>query len=100
MPPYAPIETPRVKLRQWQPADYAHFAALNADPIVMEFFPALLSEEQSNAMAAKIQAAIADRVGAFGPSKLKKRVILRDLWDCMNRVMSFLVRPALRWAGD
>jgi RimJ/RimL family protein N-acetyltransferase len=55
------IETPRLKLRQWQPSDYAPFAAMCADPIVMEFFPALLTTDQSHAMADEIQAKIADQ---------------------------------------
>jgi RimJ/RimL family protein N-acetyltransferase len=71
MPPYPPIATPRLNLRQWQPPDYAHFAALNADPVVMEFFPALLSEEQSNAMAAKIQATIAHQGWGFWAVEIK-----------------------------
>jgi RimJ/RimL family protein N-acetyltransferase len=65
------IATPRLKLRQWQSTDYAHFAAMNADPIVMEFFPALLSEERSNAMAAKIQAAIAHQGWGFWAVEIK-----------------------------
>jgi RimJ/RimL family protein N-acetyltransferase len=59
------INTPRLKLRQWQPADFAPFAAMSADPIVMEFFPALLTTDQSNAMADKIQAKIADQGWGF-----------------------------------
>jgi RimJ/RimL family protein N-acetyltransferase len=55
------INTPRLKLRQWQADDYAPFAAMNADPIVMEYFPALLTTDQSNAMADKIQAKITDQ---------------------------------------
>jgi len=38
------------------PGDLAPFAALNADPRVMEHFPALLSREESDAMAARIGA--------------------------------------------
>jgi RimJ/RimL family protein N-acetyltransferase len=52
------INTPRLKLRQWQAADYAPFAAMGADPIVMECFPALLTVDQSNAMVDTIQAKI------------------------------------------
>jgi RimJ/RimL family protein N-acetyltransferase len=55
------IRTPRLKLRQWQAADYAPFAAMSADPIVMEYFPAVLTTDQSNAMADTIQAKIADQ---------------------------------------
>jgi len=43
-------ETARLRLRQWRDADRAPFAALNADPKVMEFFPALATREASDAM--------------------------------------------------
>ena len=41
MPEPIEFETSRLKLRQWRAADREPFAALNADPRVMEFFPAL-----------------------------------------------------------
>jgi len=50
------IRTSRLRLRRWQPADSAPFAELNADPQVMEFFPGRLSREQSDALAARIDA--------------------------------------------
>jgi ribosomal-protein-alanine N-acetyltransferase len=43
--------TPRLVLRQWHNGDRAPFAALNADPLVMEHFPASLTRDQSDAMA-------------------------------------------------
>jgi RimJ/RimL family protein N-acetyltransferase len=45
--------TERLVLRRWRPADIGPFAAMNADPVVMEYFPAALTEEQSNALAAR-----------------------------------------------
>lgn len=47
----APIEvdTARLRLRAWREVDREPFAALNADPAVMEHFPALHSREQSDA---------------------------------------------------
>src|SRR5579871_4244760 len=36
------LETQRLLLRQWKAEDREPFAALNADPIVMEYFPAPL----------------------------------------------------------
>ena len=36
-------------LRQWRDEDREPFAALNADPLVMEHFPALLTREHSDA---------------------------------------------------
>lgn len=51
----------RVQLRQWTEADDAPFAALNADPVAMEFFPSLLTREQSDAMAKRIADSITAR---------------------------------------
>jgi len=58
------IVTDRLRLRAWLPADREPFAALNADPRVMEHFPSLLSREQSDAAASRIEATF-DRHG-FG----------------------------------
>ena len=45
------IETERLLLRQWRPEDRDAFAALNADPVVMEHFPAPLTRPESDALA-------------------------------------------------
>jgi len=50
------IETERLLLRPWRDADLAPFAALNADPDVMEFLPDLLAREESDAFATRIRA--------------------------------------------
>jgi ribosomal-protein-alanine N-acetyltransferase len=42
------IETERLILRPWRDADRAPFAAMNADPRVMEFMPTRLTREQSD----------------------------------------------------
>jgi RimJ/RimL family protein N-acetyltransferase len=42
------FETPRLRLRQWSESDREPFAAMNADPAVMEFFPALQSRAASD----------------------------------------------------
>ena len=42
--------TSRLVLRQWREQDRAPFAKLNADPLVMEHFPASLNREQSDAL--------------------------------------------------
>ncbi len=55
------ITTPRLRLRQWQAADRAPFAALVADPQVMRYFPAPLTRAQSDAMADRCEALIAER---------------------------------------
>jgi RimJ/RimL family protein N-acetyltransferase len=45
------LTTGRLKLRQWRDADLAPFAALNADPEVMRYFPSSLTQEQSDEFA-------------------------------------------------
>lgn len=52
----AVLKTPRLVLRQWNEADKEHFAQINADPRVMEFFPARLTRGQSDALVAKLEA--------------------------------------------
>jgi RimJ/RimL family protein N-acetyltransferase len=55
------LRTERLILREWRDADLAPFAALNADPAVMEFFPKLLSRGESDGFAARIRADLAER---------------------------------------
>ena len=43
-------------LRRWRDSDRGPFAAMNADPEVMEFFPALLSPAQSDEMIDALEA--------------------------------------------
>ncbi len=43
------IQTDRLILRQWNDEDFESFAELNADPRVMEFFPATWTLEESKA---------------------------------------------------
>ena len=49
------LTTPRLRLRQWREEDLAPFAALNADPQVMEFFPKVLTRAESDAVAGRIR---------------------------------------------
>ena len=50
------LSTDRLRLRAWRVADRAAFAALNADPIVMEHMPATLSSVESDALIARFEA--------------------------------------------
>lgn len=47
--PAIEFDTPRLAFRAWQGRHRAPFAAMNADPEVMRYFPAVLSAEQTNA---------------------------------------------------
>ena len=49
------IPTDRLLLRQWRPDDCVPFAALNADPVVMEYFPSTLSRSESDAAVERIE---------------------------------------------
>jgi ribosomal-protein-alanine N-acetyltransferase len=52
------VRTPRLLLRRWRDEDRAPFAELNADPVVMEHFPAPLSRAESDAFADRLDAAL------------------------------------------
>lgn len=49
------IRTERLLLRRWRPEDLAPFAAINADPLVVEFLPGPLAGRDSDALAARIE---------------------------------------------
>ncbi len=59
------VDTSRLRLRQWREGDYPEFAAMNADPAVMVFYPAVLSRAESDAMADKLCNLIATRGWGF-----------------------------------
>ncbi len=48
--------TPRLRLRRWRAGDREPFAMLNADPAVMEHFPATLDRAASDALIDSIEA--------------------------------------------
>ena len=48
------LRTERLLMRRWRESDLAPFAALNADPAVMEHFVAPLSRAESDALADRI----------------------------------------------
>lgn len=61
MPDAPELLTPRLLLRHWHPGDREPFAAMNADPEVMEHFPGLLSRAESDGLAARAEAALLSR---------------------------------------
>ena len=66
------LETDRLKLRQWKESDFPLFATMNADPVVMEYYPNTLSEDESNAMANKLKKLISERSWGFWAVETKK----------------------------
>ena len=65
------FETERLFLRQWTSADREPFAALNADPRVMEFFPTRLTRAESDMIADRCQSLIQERGWGFWATELK-----------------------------
>jgi len=58
------LRTDRLLLRRWRDSDREPFAAINADPRVMEFFPATLTRAQSDELAERIERELEER--SFG----------------------------------
>ena len=74
------LRTDRLLLRRWRVEDRAPFAALNADPVVMEHYPALLTTEESNAFVDRIEATFAaDQLGLWA-------VEVQDTGACIGYV--------------
>lgn len=55
-----PLLTERLILRDWREEDRAPFAAMNADPQVMRFFPETLTEAESNKIVDRLKASYAE----------------------------------------
>ncbi len=67
------LETNRLILRPWKDSDLEPFAALNADPDVMEFFPKLMTLEESSAMVDRVKARYEADGFCFWALKRRKR---------------------------
>ena len=50
------IETDRLFIREWEERYFSAFAAMNADPEVMEYFPSTLTDEQSRGVMERLMA--------------------------------------------
>lgn len=50
------LSTQRLILREWRDPDAAPYAALNADPRVREYFPSVLTKDQSDTEMGRIRA--------------------------------------------
>jgi RimJ/RimL family protein N-acetyltransferase len=65
------IETARLRLREWRDADLAPFAALNADPEVMRYFPTVQTRVQSDAGVARARALESTNGFSFRAAELR-----------------------------
>jgi RimJ/RimL family protein N-acetyltransferase len=61
------ICTNRLLLRAWKDKDFLPYAEMNSDPRVREFFPSILSHEQSDSEIRHIQSAYERDGFTFSP---------------------------------
>jgi len=60
--PFDEVRTERLLMRRWRDADREAYAAMNADPQVMRYFPATMSQADSDAHVDRIEE-LFDRLG-------------------------------------
>ncbi|MGI8755746.1 MAG: GNAT family N-acetyltransferase [Acidimicrobiales bacterium] len=59
--PATELWTPRLHLRRWRDDDRSPFAAMNADPSVMELFPSTMTRAESDALVDRIEGSFQDQ---------------------------------------
>jgi RimJ/RimL family protein N-acetyltransferase len=83
------LETPRLTLRRWQESDRAPFAEMNADPVVMHFFEAPFTRQQSDEAIDRYLAAFdRDDFSFFAAT-------LRDTGDFIGTIGLQIMRDAV-----
>jgi RimJ/RimL family protein N-acetyltransferase len=76
--------TERLRLRDWRAEDREPFARLNADPRVMELFPAALSREESDAVVERIETHFARHgFGLWAAELAKERIFIGFIGLCV-----------------
>lgn len=89
------ITTDRLILRQWVDADRDAWAALNADPTVMEFFPAPLDREQSDAACTTLQQRISDHGFGFWAAELRSTGAFVGMIGLADRPEGLPISPCI-----
>jgi RimJ/RimL family protein N-acetyltransferase len=94
------LGTERLILRNWRAADRQPFAQMNADPLVMEFMPATLSNSESDLLMDKIEKHF--QTHGFGLFAAELRASRSFIGYIGLAVPSFQAdsRPVWRWVGD
>ena len=82
-------ESARLKFRAWEEADWPFFAAMNASPLVMRFFPSVLTEEESRSMWDRMRAELDEKGYGLYAVELNSSGALiggsLGLWLCHGR---------------
>jgi ribosomal-protein-alanine N-acetyltransferase len=90
------LATPRLLLREWRDDDRATYAALNADPVVMEHFPATLTAQQSDEMVDRMQAGWSRGFGLWAV-QVADTTLTTD-GDLAGRFIGFIGFAAPTWS--
>jgi ribosomal-protein-alanine N-acetyltransferase len=89
------LTTARLRLRGFGDADRAAFAAMNADPVVMEYFPGTLDRVESDAMLDRIRERwAADGHGLWAVERLMDSAFLG--FTGLAR-LAYLEQPEVGW---
>jgi RimJ/RimL family protein N-acetyltransferase len=92
-----PIETPRLLLRAWRDSDREPFARMNADPQVMEFFPACLTREQSDGLVDRIEANMRRDGYSFFAAELRQTGEFIGFIGLSVPPFDFIPSPEIGW---
>ncbi len=93
--------TERLILRNWRAADRQPFTQMNADPLVMEFMPATLSNSESGMLVDKIEKHFLTHGFGLFAAELTCKPFLHWLHRSGHPViMKPDSRPMWRWVGD
>jgi len=66
------LETERLRLRQWQDSDVEPYIRLNSNPVVMRYFPSVMTEEETRAQIGRAKAYIENNGWGFWALELKE----------------------------
>ena len=69
--PFYQLESKRLIIRPWKETDFSAFKAMNSDPLVMEHFPAILSEDESRTLFDEINRRIDQNGFGFWACEVK-----------------------------
>jgi RimJ/RimL family protein N-acetyltransferase len=91
------IATERLILRRWKDEDFLPYSEINADPRVREYFPSVLTREQSDAEIRQFQATFErDEFGMFAAELIATGQLAGFIGlQTMNFVVPSLPQPAV-----
>ncbi|MGB4106426.1 MAG: GNAT family N-acetyltransferase [Alphaproteobacteria bacterium] len=92
------IETERLILREWKEEDKKSFARINNDPMIMEFFPRRLTEQDSDRLIDRFQKHFETHGFGFYAVEMKKTGEFMGFAGLQNVEMDVPFTPAVEIA--